>query len=211
MGALRRRRGLHRQYLQPGGGRGAHGGRVRDDDLSAPAGQQLPRPCARRCNGTSMLWGRPATLPLSPGRIRPSAARGSRSSTPGAYCPAEVHQSRRAASGCPRPPRRRVPAAAATPPRPRPAPSSDVSSSDTSSSRPANRAADRSPAPLPGVFTQYTDTMDFPRDELVRQDFLADGDERTRADQSGGGDVSRTMTSFVCSSSPRSSSSGTPW
>ena len=43
------------------------------------------------------------------------------------------------------------------------------------------------------VFTQYTDTMDFLRDELGRQDFLADGDERTRMDESGGGvaDVSR--------------------
>ena len=38
------------------------------------------------------------------------------------------------------------------------------------------------------VFTQYTDTMDFLRDEVGRQDFLADGDERTRMDQSGGGD-----------------------
>ena len=36
------------------------------------------------------------------------------------------------------------------------------------------------------VFTQYTDTMDFLRDELGRQDFLADGDERTRMDESGG-------------------------
>ena len=43
------------------------------------------------------------------------------------------------------------------------------------------------------VFTQYTDTMDFLRDELGRQDFLADGDERTRMDESGGGvaEVSR--------------------
>ena len=43
------------------------------------------------------------------------------------------------------------------------------------------------------VFTQYTDTMDFLRDELGRQDFLGEGDARTRADQSGGGvaDASR--------------------
>ena len=37
------------------------------------------------------------------------------------------------------------------------------------------------------VFTQYTDTMDFLRDELGRQDSLADGDERTRMDESGAG------------------------
>ena len=43
------------------------------------------------------------------------------------------------------------------------------------------------------VFTQYTDTMDFLRDELGRQASLADGDERTRLDESGAGgaDVSR--------------------
>ena len=44
------------------------------------------------------------------------------------------------------------------------------------------------------VFTQYADTMDFLREELGRQDFLAEGDARTRADQSGGGvgDASRS-------------------
>ena len=44
------------------------------------------------------------------------------------------------------------------------------------------------------VFTQYTDTMDFLREELGRQDFLAEGDGRTRADRSGGGvsDASRS-------------------
>ena len=44
------------------------------------------------------------------------------------------------------------------------------------------------------VFTQYTDTMDFLRDELGRQDFLGEGDARTRADQPGGGvaDASRS-------------------
>ena len=43
------------------------------------------------------------------------------------------------------------------------------------------------------VFTQYTDTMDFLRNELGRQDSLADGDERTRMDESGAGgaEVSR--------------------
>lgn len=43
------------------------------------------------------------------------------------------------------------------------------------------------------VFTQYTDTMGFLRDELGRQDFLADGDEQMRMDESGGGvaEVSR--------------------
>ena len=39
------------------------------------------------------------------------------------------------------------------------------------------------------VFTQYTDTMDFLRQELGRQDFLAEGDGRTRADQPGKGVV----------------------
>ena len=37
------------------------------------------------------------------------------------------------------------------------------------------------------VFTQYTDTMDFLREELGRQDFLPEGDGRTRADQPGKG------------------------
>ena len=37
------------------------------------------------------------------------------------------------------------------------------------------------------VFTQYTDTMDFLREELGRQDFLAEGDGRMRADQPGKG------------------------
>ena len=44
------------------------------------------------------------------------------------------------------------------------------------------------------VFTQYTDTMDFLRDELGRQDFLAEGGEPTPADQPGEdvADVSRS-------------------
>ena len=37
------------------------------------------------------------------------------------------------------------------------------------------------------VFTQYTDTMDFLREELGRRDPLAEGDGRTRADQPGKG------------------------
>ena len=36
------------------------------------------------------------------------------------------------------------------------------------------------------VFTQYTDTMDFLREELGRRDFLAEGDGQTRTDQPGG-------------------------